>query len=100
MNKILKTSLTILGILFFCILLKSGVKFYNVIGVAGLYCSVYYFMILNSEGIENFYLKEIMTVLISYNLQKMGYILHKEVYKNKLLYKHYNDLFFLYFIYI
>ncbi len=84
MNKILKTSLTILGILFFCILLKSGVKFYNVIGVAGLYCSVYYFMILNSEGIENFYLKEIMTVLISYNLQKMGYILHKEVYKNKL----------------
>lgn len=84
MNKILKTSLTILGILFFCILLKSGVKFYNIIGVVGLYGSVYYFMTLNSEGIENFYLKEIMTVLISYNLQKMGYILHREVYKNKL----------------
>lgn len=84
MNKILKTSLTILGILFFCILLKSGVKLYNVIGVVGLYGSVYYFMILNSEGIENFYLKEIMTVLISYNLQKNFLLIYKEVYKNKL----------------
>ena len=84
MNKILKTSLTILGILFFCILLKSGVKFYNVIGIVGLYGSVYYFMILNSEEIENFYLKEIMTVLISYNLQKNFLLIYKEVYKNKL----------------
>lgn len=84
MNKILKTSLTIVGILFFCILLKSGVKLYNVIGVVGLYGSIYYFMTLNSEGIENFYLKEIMTILISFNLQKVEYILHKEVYKNKL----------------
>ena len=81
MNKILKTSLTILGILFFCILLKSGVKFYNVVGVVGLYGSVYYFMTLNSEGIENFYLKEIMTVLISYNLQKSAIFFIKKYIK-------------------
>lgn len=84
MNKIFKVSLTVVAILFFCILLKSGVKVNNIIGVVGLYCSVYYFMNLNSEEIEEFYLKEIMTVLIAYNLQKMGYVLYKEVYKNKL----------------
>lgn len=84
MNKILKNILTVIGILLFCLFLKSGVKFYNIMGVIGLYWSVYYFMTLNSEGIENFYLKEILVILLTYNLQKMGYILHKEVYKNRL----------------
>lgn len=84
MNKLLKNVLNILLITIFAFLLKNKVPMYNIMGIMGIYFSVYFFVKLNSEKFDNFEGEEIITILISYMLQKAQVLLHKEVYKNKL----------------
>lgn len=84
MNKLLKNVLNIVLITVFAFLLKNKVPMYNIMGIVGIYFSVYFFVKLNSEKFDNFEGEEIITILISYMLQKAQVLLHKEVYKNKL----------------
>lgn len=84
MNKILQNIISIISILLFSILLKNNLKIINVIGIVGVYLSIYYFFIINIEKNQEFDLKEIMTILIGYNLQKSSYLLHKSITKENL----------------
>lgn len=84
MSKILKNLGNILIIIVFAFLLKNKMPIYNILGIVGIYISVYFFVKLNTEEFDNFELKEIIAILISYILQKAPFLLHKEVYKNKL----------------
>lgn len=84
MNKVLKSLGCIILITIFAFLLKNKISMYNIVGIIGIYFSVYSFVRLNAEEFENFEGEEIITILISYMLQKAQVLLHKEVYKNKL----------------
>lgn len=84
MNKILKNLGYLILITIFAFLLKNKISMYNVTGIIGIYFSVYSFVKLNGEEFDNFEGEEIITILISYMLQKAQVLLYKDVYKNKL----------------
>lgn len=84
MNKIFKNLGCLVLITIFAFLLKNQISAYNIAGIIGIYFSVYSFIKLNAEEFENFEGEEIITILISYMLQKAQTLLYKEVYKNKI----------------
>lgn len=84
MNKIFKSLGYLILITIFAFLLKNKISMYNVAGIIGIYFSVYSFVKLNGEEFDNFEGEEIITILISYMLQKAQVLLYKDVYKNKL----------------
>ena len=84
MNKIFKSLGCLILITIFAFLLKNKISMYNVAGIIGIYFSVYSFVKLNGEEFDNFEGEEIITILISYMLQKAQVLLYKDVYKNKL----------------
>lgn len=84
MSKIFKNLGCLILITIFAFLLKNQIFAYSIAGIIGIYFSVYSFVKLNAEEFENFEGEEIITILISYMLQKAQTLLHKEVYKNKL----------------
>lgn len=84
MLKTIKVIINLIGIIIFAMLLKNSNINYNIIGIVGIYFSVYFFIILNTKEFENFKLQEIMTIFISYILQKAQFLLYKNVYKNKI----------------
>ncbi len=84
MNKILKNLGCLILITVFAFLLKNKMSIYNIAGIIGIYFSIYSFIRLNGEEFENFEGEEIITILISYMLQKAQVLLYKDVYKNKL----------------
>lgn len=84
MARFLKVTLTIVMIILCSMLLKSNTQITQILGIMGIYGFIYYFITLNSEEIKVFKLKEIITILISYNLQKSSYLLHKQVVNNKI----------------
>lgn len=84
MNKILKNLGCLILIIIFSFLLKNKMSIYNIAGIIGIYFSIYFFIRLNGEEFENFEGEEIITILISYMLQKAQVLLYKDVYKNKL----------------
>lgn len=84
MSKIFKNLGCLVLITIFAFLLKNQISAYNIAGIIGIYFSVYSFIKLNAEEFENFEGEEIITILISYMLQKAQTLLYKEVYKNKI----------------
>lgn len=84
MNKIFKNLGCLILITIFAFLLKNKISMYNIVGIIGIYFSVYSFVKLNGEEFDNFEGEEIITILISYMLQKAQVLLYKDVYKNKL----------------
>lgn len=84
MSKIFKNLGCLVLITIFTFLLKNQISAYNIAGIIGIYFSVYSFIKLNAEEFENFEGEEIITILISYMLQKAQTLLYKEVYRNKI----------------
>lgn len=84
MNKVFKNLGCIMLITIFAFLLKNQNIIYNVMGIVGIYFSIYFFIKLNTEEDNDFEGKEVIVILISYMLQKAQVLFYKEVYKNKL----------------
>ncbi len=86
MFKFIKILINLIGIIIFAMLLKNSNVNYNIIGIIGIYFSVYFFINLNTKEFKNFKLQEIITIFISYMLQKAQFLLYKNVYKNKVFF--------------
>ena len=86
MFKSIKILINLIGIIIFAMLLKNNNLNYNILGIIGIYFSVYFFINLNTKEFENFKLQEIITIFISYMLQKTQFLLYKNVYKNKVFF--------------
>lgn len=84
MSKLLKIFGSLLLIILFSFLLKSNIQIYNLIGIIGIYISVYSLIIYNTKELDDFKYEEIITILISFMLQKAQFLLYKNVYKNKI----------------
>lgn len=86
MNKLLKITLLIIGIIITTFLLKSDTLLCNIFGIVGIYLCIYLFMktVMSILELECFYLKEIITILVAYNLQKSSYLLYKNISKENM----------------
>lgn len=84
MSKIGKSAVIIISLIFFSELLKNSSIFQSTIGIIGIYLSVYYFLLTNIGKEQEFNLKEIITILIAYNLQKSPYLLHRSITKENI----------------
>lgn len=78
----LKTTFIILFLILSAYLLKLNENMLKIAGIVGIYSSIYFFTAtVLGKKLSNWI--EIVTILISYNLQKEQMLLYKEAYRNK-----------------
>lgn len=86
MKKNFKIIFSIIGVIIAAFLLKSDTLLCNVFGIVGIYLCIYLFMktVMSILELKCFYLKEIITILVAYNLQKSSYLLYKNISKENM----------------
>lgn len=77
-----KITIAVIILIISAYLLKTSGNILKLTGIAGIYFSIYFLVTLVFEkNLSNWV--EIVTVLISYNMQKEQMLLYKEAYRNK-----------------